>query len=134
MAALAGFAPAAKFTARGEQPSGGRMVEIRSYNLKPGTRARFHERFVREALPMLKRWKVDVVAFGPSSHDADSYYLMRAYPSLAERQRSEDAFYGSEEWKQGLREAVLGDIDTYATIVISVDDQTLRGLRSSSAR
>lgn len=43
---------------------------------------------------MLERWKVDVVAYGPSLHDADSYYLMRAYPSVEPRQRSEDAFYG----------------------------------------
>jgi len=42
---------------------------------------------------MLRRWKVDVVAYGPSLHDKDSWYLMRAYPSLEERQRSEDAFY-----------------------------------------
>ena len=30
-----------------------RMVEIRSYNLKPGTRDRFHQLFLKEALPML---------------------------------------------------------------------------------
>lgn len=39
----------------------GSLVEIRSYNLKAGTRDRFHEVFVREALPMLHRWHVDVV-------------------------------------------------------------------------
>src|SRR5262245_43038005 len=106
-----------------------RIVEIRSYNLKPGTRQRYHERLVREALPLLERWKVDVVSYGPSGHDDDSYYLMRAYTSLAERQRSEDAFYGSDEWKNGLRSAVLADIDSYATIVLNVDGQTLDGLR-----
>jgi hypothetical protein len=76
------------------------FVEIRSYNLKPGMRDRFHQTFLTEALPMLNRWKVDVVAYGPSLHDSDSYYLMRAYPSLEARQKSEDAFYGSDEWKQ----------------------------------
>src|SRR5688500_18656376 len=54
-----------------------RVVEIRSYNLKPGTRDRFHQLFLKEALPMLKRWKVDVIAHGPSLHDQDSYFLMR---------------------------------------------------------
>ena len=45
------------------EPSGeSKIVEIRSYNLKPGTRDRFHQLFLKEALPMLKRWKVDVVA------------------------------------------------------------------------
>ena len=31
----------------------GNIVEIRSYNLKPGTRERFHQLFLKEALPML---------------------------------------------------------------------------------
>ncbi len=47
-------------------PQAERVVEIRSYNLKAGTRDRFHALFLREALPMLRRWKVDVVAYGPS--------------------------------------------------------------------
>src|SRR5437762_12838144 len=88
-----------------------RVVEIRSYNLKPGTRDRFHQVFETEALPMLHRWKVDVVAYGPSLHDADSYYLMRAYANAEDRQRSEDAFYASDEWRRGPREAILACID-----------------------
>jgi hypothetical protein len=50
---------------------------------------------------MLQRWNVDVVAFGPSLHAEDSYYLIRSYASLEDRQQSQDAFYGSDEWKQG---------------------------------
>jgi hypothetical protein len=115
--------------AQGDKRTGPRVVEIRSYNLKPGTRDRFHQLFVREALPMLRRSNVDVVAYGASLHDGDSYYLMRAYASVEERQRSEDAFYGSDEWKHGPREAILAAIDSYATIVIRVDEATLRGLR-----
>jgi len=106
-----------------------RIVEMRSYNLKAGTRDRFHQLFLREALPMLRRWKVDVVAYGPSLHDDNSWYLMRAFPSLAERQTSEDAFYGSEEWKQGPREAILADIESYTTVVLPFDEATIRALR-----
>ena len=90
------------------------ILEIRSYNLKPGTRERFHQRFERESLPMLRRANVDVVAYGPSVADENSYFLMRAYPSLEERQRSEDAFYGSDEWRNGPRAAVLADRHSYA--------------------
>lgn len=121
-------------TAQREKAEAPLVLEIRSYNLKPGTRDRFHQRFEREAMPMLRRWKVDVVAYGPSLHDSDSYYLMRAFPGVDQRQRSEDAFYGSDEWKQGLREPVLADIDTYTTIVIRVDAATLQALRASGRR
>ena len=55
-----------------------KFVEIRSYNLKPGTRAEFNRVASAESIPMLKRWGVDVVAFGPSPHDSDTYYLIRA--------------------------------------------------------
>lgn len=108
-----------------------RTVEIRSYNLKPGTRDRFHALFLKEALPMLQRWKVDVVAYGPSLHDKDSYFLMRGFDGVEQRQKSEDAFYGSEEWIKGPRERVLADIDSYTTIVIHVDEATLNGLRNT---
>ncbi|MBZ0316620.1 MAG: NIPSNAP family protein [Anaerolineae bacterium] len=105
------------------------IIEIRSYNLKSGTRANFRQMFVEESLPMLKRWGVDVVAFGPSPHDEDSYYLIRAYQDLADRQRSQDEFYGSDEWRQGPREPLIAMIDTYTSVVLEVDEATLQGLR-----
>ena len=49
-----------------------RMIEIRSYNLKPGTRNEFHKLFLEQALPLLEKWKVEVVTCGPSLHDSDS--------------------------------------------------------------
>jgi ketosteroid isomerase-like protein len=108
-----------------------RTVEIRSYNLKPGTRDRFHQLFLKEALPMLQRWQVNVVAYGPSLHDKDSYFLMRAFDSVEQRQKDEDAFYGSAEWIKGPRERVLADIDSYTTIVVHLDEATLQGLRKA---
>lgn len=105
------------------------FVEIRSYNLKPGTRDEFHRLFLHEAFPLLKRWNVDVVAYGPSLHDNDSYYLIRRFDSLAQREQSEESFYGSEEWRQGPRETILGLIENYAEIVVELDEVTLQGFR-----
>jgi hypothetical protein len=111
------------------QASSGRLLEIRSYNLTPGTRERFHNLFVRESLPLLRRWNVDVVAYGRSLHDTDSYFLMRAFSSVDERDRIEQAFYDSAEWRDGPRAAVLAMIESYTTVVIHADDGTVRGLR-----
>lgn len=111
-----------------------RFVEIRSYSLKPGVRDLFHELVVREAVPMLQRWKVDVVAYGPSLHDSDSYYLVRSYSSPEERQQSQDAFYGSDEWRNGPREAILASIESYTTVATWLDDDTVRGLRRAGKR
>ena len=114
---------------RPEAAEPGRVVEIRSYNLKPGTRAGFHRLAEDQAIPLLERFGIDVVSYGPSLHDEDSYVLIRSFPSLEERQRSEDTFYGSEEWKAGPREAVLAAIVSYTTVVLRLDEATLRGLR-----
>ncbi|HEY5971716.1 MAG TPA: NIPSNAP family protein [Pseudoxanthomonas sp.] len=107
----------------------GTFVEIRSYALKPGTRADFDRIASQQAIPMLRRWEVDVVAHGPSPHDGDSYYLIRAYASLAERQQSQDAFYGSQEWKDGPRAAVLALIEHFTSIVLELDPTTVDALR-----
>jgi hypothetical protein len=106
-----------------------RFVEIRSYNLASGTRDAFHALFVEEAYPMLKRWGVDVVSYGPSPHDDDTYYLIRAYESLADRQQSQDAFYGSDEWRHGPREPILALVENYTSIVLELDEPTVQGLR-----
>ena len=80
---------------------------------------------------MLKRWKVDVIAYGPSLHDKDSYFLMRGFDGVEQRQKDEDAFYGSEEWIKGPRERVLADIDSYTTIVVHLDEATTAGAAES---
>ena len=64
-----------------------------------------------------------------SPHDEDSYYLIRRYDSLAHREQSQDAFYGSDEWKQGPRESIIVLIENYTSIVLELDDVTVSGLR-----
>ena len=49
------------------------LVEIRSLNLKPGTREEFHRLYIDKALPLLKCWNFDVVTHGPSLHDENMY-------------------------------------------------------------
>jgi hypothetical protein len=61
---------------------------------RPGTRDGFHRLVVERSLPMLERRKIAVLGYGASLQEDSSYYLIRGYPSLEERQRQEDAFYG----------------------------------------
>jgi hypothetical protein len=72
------------------------MIEIFTINLKPGTRDKFHQLYMSESLPLQKKWKIKVVAYGPSLHDEDSYYVIRSFKNLEDRQQTEDAFYGSD--------------------------------------
>ena len=108
------------------------FIEIRSLNLKPGKREEFHRLYIEEALPLLKRWNFDVVAHGPSLHDENTYYVIRRYDSLAQREQMEDAYYASDDWRKGPREAMLALIENYTDLVLEVDEVTVQGLRKKS--
>lgn len=106
-----------------------KIIEIRSYNLKPGSGAAFHKLVKELSLPMLDKWKIEVVAYGPSKHSPDSYYLIRAFKSMDDRQQTEDAFYGSDEWKNGPREKILAHIENYTTVVLEADETLIEQLK-----
>jgi hypothetical protein len=110
-----------------------RIVEIRTYALRPGA-VREYERLMGVAVPLLARWDIDVVAFGPSVGDPTGYYLIRAFDSLDHRQRSEDAFYRSAEWREGPRGPVLALIESYIDLVLELDEPTIDGLRRAARK
>jgi len=108
-----------------------RLLEIRSYELKPGTRGEYDRLFREEAAPLLRRFEIDVVAVGPSMGDPNGYFLMRAFDDLDDRARREDAFYSSPEWRDGPRQAVLDCIVTYTDAVVELDEATIESLRAA---
>jgi hypothetical protein len=97
------------------------VIEIRSYRLKPGSGQEFHRLVVEESVPMLERWGVDVVAFGPSLDGDELYFLIRRYASVEELRRSQAAFYGSAEWREGPREAIVSLIESDLSVVLPAD-------------
>jgi hypothetical protein len=100
------------------------MIEILILNLKPGTRDRFRDIYITESLPILKKWNIEVVAHGPSLDDDNSYWVIRSFKSLVHRQKSEDAFYASDDWKRGPRERILDMIERSAYVVVSQEAVT----------
>ena len=105
------------------------FIEIRTLTLRPNSREEFHRLYIEEALPRLQRWNFDVVAHGPSLHDENTYYVIRRYDSLAQREQMEDAYYSSDDWRLGPREALLALIENYTDIVLELDEVTVQGLR-----
>jgi hypothetical protein len=105
------------------------FIEIRTLTLKPDARDEFQRLYIEEALPRLRRWNFDVVTHGPSLHDEHTYYVIRRYESLAQRDRIEDTYYASDDWRKGPREAMLALIESYVDAVFEVDESTVQGLR-----
>ena len=48
---------------------------------------------------------------------------MRAFDSLDSRAAQEQAFYDGAAWREGPREAVLAEIESYHTVVLDVPDK-----------
>jgi hypothetical protein len=109
-----------------------RLVEIRSYKLRPDTSASFHDAVSTQAVPMLRRWQTEVVSFGPSAHEPDTYFLVRAYDDLADLQARQDAFYGSPEWRDGPRETIIECIETHLSTVLWMTERSVEDLRLSN--
>jgi NIPSNAP len=94
------------------------VLDLRTYKLVPGGGKKF-ERIARErVLPMLERFGIEVVGFGPSLDDGDLYYLIRSFSSAARRDEQLEAFYGSDEWRRNHREAVLALIESYHVLLV----------------
>ena len=121
-------------TVDGLRRRGSQFVEVRSYNLKPGSSGEFHRLFLEEAFPLLQPWNVDVVAHGHSKHDDNTYSLLRHFDSLSQREESEDSFYGSDAWRKGPREQILALIESYTEIVLALEEATVDGLRRGGSR
>ena len=109
-----------------------RLVEIRAYRLKPGTRADFHAAVTTRALPMVRAWGMDVVSHGPVPNDADGYYLVRSFASLAELTAQEDEFYGSAPWREGPREALVSRIETCVDTLLWLSPAAIADLRAGN--
>lgn len=101
------------------------ILEIRTYRLKPGSSEEFVRLMREEAVPLLETFGLRVVGYGASlviEDGQEEAYLMRAFASLEERHDQEEAFYGSDAWRNGPREAVLSRIDSYHTVVLETSE------------
>jgi hypothetical protein len=110
-----------------------RLVEIRGYRLKPGTREDFHAALTSRALPMVRAHGMDVVAHGPVANDDNGYFLVRSFANLAELTAQEDEFYGSAPWREGPREALVSRIDTYVDTLLWLSPSAIDDLRAGNA-
>jgi hypothetical protein len=97
------------------------VVDVRTYRLVPGGRDEFDRIFREGALPMLRRFGIAVVAYGPSLTDDDGYFLMRAFASTARREEQLGSFYGSDEWRENYEDVVTALIENYHTVVIPLN-------------
>lgn len=107
-----------------------KLIEVRSYRLKPDCAERFVTA-VRVTLPLVRASGMDVVAFGRSDHEEESFFLIRAFDSREQLVAQQDAFYGSDVWRKGPREELVGCLDTYLNTLLWLPENAVEALRAN---
>lgn len=111
-----------------------RLLEIRTYRLKPGTLEAFDKAMQERAVPMLRSKGMDVVTYGKSDHEEATYHLVRAYGSREALEAEQAAFYGSSEWRDGPRSALVDRIETYLNTLLWVSQEAADSMRTLNDR
>ena len=83
------------------------IIEMRTYKLKPGTRARFLEIFHTKSIP--KHVEIDMKIKRPflSIEDPDTFFFMRGFPDLVARVALKASFYEGDLWKRELERLLM---------------------------
>lgn len=110
-----------------------KLVEIRTYQLAPGSAAEFARIVREESAPLHAAWDMDVVAFGISEGSDDGFYLIRAFRDAAHLQSAQQAFYASFDWREGPREAIVSRIVSDANVLMWLDEAAIAALRRNHA-
>ncbi|MCS3769226.1 DNA-directed RNA polymerase specialized sigma subunit [Aeromonas hydrophila] len=108
-----------------------KSVEFLQYKLHPGTGEDFHHVMKQISIPLHESVDIDVVAYGQSEHDLDSYILIRAFDSLEEREDVLNKFYFSDAWREGPREEIIACISTSLTSILHMNKDAVEALRNS---
>lgn len=106
-----------------------KTVEILQYTLRQGSGAAFHAIMQQVSVPLHQRHGIDVVRFGNSLHDPDSYCLIRAFDSPESMTAKLEAFYNSDAWRSGPREAIVDSIEISLKTVMVLSAESVEGLR-----
>lgn len=106
-----------------------RIIEILQYTLKKGSGEEFHQIMREVSVALHARNGIHVVAYGNSLHDADSYYLIRAFDSEEQMKSVLEDFYASAGWRSGPREAIISRIEFSLKSVLSLPQNGIDGLR-----
>ena len=105
------------------------LVEILLYQLKAGTGGEFFAIMQDISVPLHRENGIDVVWHGQSAHDPDSYGLIRAFSDMTALDADLSAFYGSDSWRSGPREAIVSRIETFTKLIVPMTLEAVEGFR-----
>jgi hypothetical protein len=102
------------------------IVEMRTYRLKPGCRAKFLEVFHARSMPA--HAEIGMKILGPllSIEDPDVFFFMRGFPNLESREPMKAKFYEGELWKRELERILMPMIEKYDSVLVEDTEGLIR--------
>jgi heme-degrading monooxygenase HmoA len=94
------------------------IVEMRTYQAKPGQREEFIQIFLARSLPAHQQIGMKILGPFLSVEDPDAFFFMRAFPDLASREPMKAQFYEGALWKQELEHVLLPMLEKYEVVVV----------------
>lgn len=85
------------------------FFELRQYTIKTGMRAKWVELMDELIIPFQKKKGMDIVGSFIVPDDDNLYIWIRRFDSEEHRKTTYDSVYGSDYWKQDIKEA-MGDM------------------------
>jgi len=105
-----------------------RVVEMRTYRLKPGKREEFLRIFRAKSVPAHEEIGMKIVGPFLSVEDADTFFFMRVFPDLASRDGMKERFYEGPLWKNELEQILMPMIDRYDAVLVEDAENLLARL------
>jgi hypothetical protein len=98
------------------------IIEMRTYQTRPGRRSEFLEIFRRKSIPA--HAEIGMRILGPflSVEDDDTFFFMRGFPDLPSREPMKAKFYEGELWKNELERVLMPMLEKYEAVVVEDTD------------
>ena len=93
-------------------------LELRIYKIHHGLRDRFAVSMRAILLPLFERHGMNVIHHGPSAHDKNSYFLIRAFSSAADRKDKLDSAFSENDWLMKHEPGIVEMIDYTGTALV----------------
>lgn len=102
------------------------IIEMRTYKISHGNRAKFIEMFKAKVMP--EHTRIGMRVLGPflSVEDEDVFFWMRGFPDLKSREPMRDQFYEGELWKKELEAKAMAMLEKYDVVMVEAPDNLWR--------
>jgi hypothetical protein len=98
------------------------IVEMRTYKIKRGMRAKFIELMDAKLIPEHKKIGIKVAGPFASVEDEVTLFWMRGFPDEAAHKSMTGKFYGGDLWRRELSDVIMPILEKYDVVTVDIPE------------